>query len=123
MSDHVAGVPDPPKDLLGRPARGAHMADIQHVGSTAVPGLAGKPVIDIMIWVRSLTDADANRIEPTGGLGYECVKKFEKDTPLRRYFRKDDSELGNLRPFANSRCDATRPSCEQWLSWAFWRAV
>jgi GrpB-like predicted nucleotidyltransferase (UPF0157 family) len=32
-------------------------ASIEHIGSTAVPGLAAKPVIDIMAPVRSLDDA------------------------------------------------------------------
>lgn len=32
---------------------------VEHVGSTAVPGLPAKPVIDLMAPVRSLTDAEA----------------------------------------------------------------
>ena len=31
--------------------------DLEHIGSTAVPGLAGKPVIDLMAAVRDLADA------------------------------------------------------------------
>ena len=30
---------------------------IEHMGSTAVPGLASKPIIDLLVLVRSLTDA------------------------------------------------------------------
>ncbi|WP_315789914.1 GrpB family protein [Fischerella sp. JS2] len=33
------------------------VVEIEHIGSTAIPGLAAKPVIDIMVGVRSLEDA------------------------------------------------------------------
>lgn len=45
-------------DVIGR-----RIAAIEHVGSTAVPELAAKPIIDIMIAVRRLADAD-KCIEP-----------------------------------------------------------
>jgi GrpB-like predicted nucleotidyltransferase (UPF0157 family) len=35
------------------PDLNAHMLDIQHIGSTAVPGLAAKPILDIGIAVES----------------------------------------------------------------------
>jgi GrpB-like predicted nucleotidyltransferase (UPF0157 family) len=44
-------------------------ADVEHVGSTAVPGLAAKPVIDIDVVVRSPDDVPA-AIERLGALGY-----------------------------------------------------
>lgn len=68
---------------------------IEHVGSTAVPGLAAKPIIDIMPGLRSLDDAPA-LIAPLAGIGYEYVPEFEgpnrfddEGMPFRRYFRKD----------------------------------
>jgi GrpB-like predicted nucleotidyltransferase (UPF0157 family) len=42
---------------------------IEHVGSTAVPGLAAKPVIDIMAGVQSL-DASRPAIDAAAELGY-----------------------------------------------------
>jgi GrpB-like predicted nucleotidyltransferase (UPF0157 family) len=42
---------------------------IHHVGSTAVPGLAAKPIIDIVAGVRDLEDARAS-FEPLTALGY-----------------------------------------------------
>ena len=42
---------------------------IEHIGSTAVPGLPAKPVIDIMAAVESL-DASRDAIAAAGGLGY-----------------------------------------------------
>src|SRR5436190_16255962 len=42
---------------------------IHHVGSTAVPGLDAKPVIDILVGVDNLESSRAY-IEPLAGLGY-----------------------------------------------------
>ncbi|TET46545.1 GrpB family protein [candidate division TA06 bacterium] len=72
-------------------AIGSYVAEIQHIGSTAVPGLAGKPVIDVMVGVHPLSEADAVCIDAIIQLGYEYVSAFEKDTPFRRYFRKNNS--------------------------------
>jgi len=41
-----------------RPQLGAE-ADVSHIGSTAVPGLSAKNVIDLMLAVRTLDEADA----------------------------------------------------------------
>lgn len=68
-------------------AIGGHIVAIEHIGSTSVPGLGAKPVIDIMVAVQSLEDAGAC-IEPLQGLGYEYVPRFEDELPERRYFRK-----------------------------------
>jgi 2-phospho-L-lactate guanylyltransferase len=40
---------------------GAALVDVQHVGSTAVAGLAAKPIIDIAVSVRHLSDVDRFR--------------------------------------------------------------
>ena len=67
---------------------------IEHVGSTSVPGLAAKPIIDIMPGVRSLA-AFAPCIAQLEAIGYQYVPAFERDgpsgpgMPFRRYFRKD----------------------------------
>jgi GrpB-like predicted nucleotidyltransferase (UPF0157 family) len=60
---------------------------VEHIGSTAVPGLAAKPIIDIMPGVRSLDDAD-RCVEGMRRLGYEYVPEFEDALSDRRYFRK-----------------------------------
>lgn len=36
-----------------------HIVDIQHVGSTAVPGLAAKPITLLLIGLQTLEDATA----------------------------------------------------------------
>jgi GrpB-like predicted nucleotidyltransferase (UPF0157 family) len=67
---------------------------IEHVGSTAVPGLAAKPIIDMMPGLRSLDDAPPV-IEKLQTIGYAYVPEFEapngidEGMPFRRYLRKD----------------------------------
>ncbi len=68
-------------------AMGALLISVEHVGSTAVPGLAAKPIIDIMAGVRRLAYAD-RCIRPLEGLGYEYIPEYEEFIPARRYFRK-----------------------------------
>ena len=43
---------------------------VEHIGSTAVVGLGAKPVIDIMVGVNCLCDAQLC-MEPLGSIGYE----------------------------------------------------
>ena len=54
-------------------------ARVEHVGSTAVPGLAAKPVIDLLVGVRELSPAI--RLPDYEGFG-------EAGVPGRLYFRK-----------------------------------
>ncbi len=58
---------------------------IDHIGSTAVPGLDAKPVMDIQISVQSLIPADAFRA-PLEDLGY--VWRSENPDRTKRYFRE-----------------------------------
>jgi len=69
-------------------ALGENVVAVEHIGSTSIEGLAAKPIIDIMIAVRSLADADAHCIEPIVALGYEYCPQFEAMMPYRRYFRR-----------------------------------
>ena len=67
-------------------ALGAMARGIEHVGSTAVPGLAAKPIIDILVGV---DDDDLDRIiEPLRRIGYEYNPDWEISLPRRRYFRR-----------------------------------
>lgn len=66
-------------------ALGRLIAGIEHVGSTAVPGLGGKPVIDIMIGVARFEDGE-RCVGPLEGLAYEYLGEF--GIPGRLYFRK-----------------------------------
>lgn len=70
---------------------GAVFADvdavIEHIGSTAVPGLGAKPVIDVMVGVPALAVVE-ERIPALDAIDYEYVREYETQFPERRYFRK-----------------------------------
>jgi GrpB-like predicted nucleotidyltransferase (UPF0157 family) len=68
-------------------AIGPWVAAIEHIGSTSVPGLGAKPIIDIMAAVRSLDDA-MQCVEPLSALGYQYHPEFEDSLPERRYFNR-----------------------------------
>ena len=55
--------------LRVKEALGAIALRIDHIGSTAVPGLAGKPVIDLMVGVCAMEPA-ARYVVPLERLGY-----------------------------------------------------
>ena len=69
-----------------------HIADeLQHYGSTAIPGLSAKPIIDMMAPVASLHQADAlGRRLATAG-----YQKIDAGFFKRRFFRRipDDADL------------------------------
>jgi GrpB-like predicted nucleotidyltransferase (UPF0157 family) len=71
--------------ILG--AVGPHVAAIEHIGSTSIPGLAAKPIIDILVGLNDLADAGWC-IEPMERIGYEYVPEYEDQLPDRRYFRR-----------------------------------
>jgi GrpB-like predicted nucleotidyltransferase (UPF0157 family) len=60
-------------------------ACIEHMGSTSVPGLAAKPVIDMMVGAATLA-AIERHISDLEALSYEYVPEFEVVMPERRYF-------------------------------------
>jgi len=74
---------------LVRNALGDRAVAVEHIGTTAVPGLAGKPVIDLLVGLAApLTSADSRALKR---LGYRHLRArrdgrliFRKGTP-RRY--------------------------------------
>lgn len=60
---------------------------VEHIGSTSIPGLSAKPIIDIMIGVEDENQLN-NHINRIISMGYVYVKNYEKILPLRRYFFK-----------------------------------
>jgi putative glutamine amidotransferase len=69
-----------------RKTLGAVAVRIEHVGSTAVPGLAAKPVIDIQVSVERMVPRE-RFVAPLETLGYEFVAD-PTDTE-HEYFKKD----------------------------------
>lgn len=68
-------------------AIGHIIVGIEHIGSTAVPSLGAKPIIDILVAVNHLSDAE-QCITPLQSIGYEYVPEYEASIPERRYFHK-----------------------------------
>jgi GrpB-like predicted nucleotidyltransferase (UPF0157 family) len=62
------------------------VAAIEHGGSTAVPGLGGKPIIDMMVAVRDVFDEGQRCVAPLEALGYEHMG--EHGMPRRLFFAK-----------------------------------
>ncbi len=72
---------------LLRRVMGAQAVRIEHVGSTAVPGLAAKPVIDIQVSVRSLQTLEPFQA-PLAALGYRLISITEFFDPEYPWFAK-----------------------------------
>jgi GrpB-like predicted nucleotidyltransferase (UPF0157 family) len=73
---------------LGRELRGALGSvalRIDHIGSTSVPGLAAKPIIDIQVSVATFEPLAAFK-QPLEGLGY--VYRADNRERTKRYFRE-----------------------------------
>lgn len=97
MTDRVIIVPYNPQwpklfQQIGtalRLALGGAALRIDHIGSTSVPGLDAKPVIDIQISVLALEPVDSYRL-PLEGLGY--VFKVDNPDLSKRYFREEPGQ-------------------------------
>jgi len=68
---------------------GANFAAIHHIGSTSIPGIFAKPIIDILIEVENIQQVD-EQVTAMENLGYAAMGEF--GIPGRRYFRKDNTE-------------------------------
>jgi GrpB-like predicted nucleotidyltransferase (UPF0157 family) len=64
---------------------GYKVTAIEHIGSTSVPLLGAKPIIDILLGVNKLSDAD-DIIPGMAEIGFEYISKYEDVMPERRYF-------------------------------------
>jgi GrpB-like predicted nucleotidyltransferase (UPF0157 family) len=53
-----------------RAALGPRAREVEHIGSTSVPGLAAKPIIDILVTVDDIT-AEQDYLAPLLGAGYQ----------------------------------------------------
>ncbi|WP_423918995.1 GrpB family protein [Frigoribacterium sp. 2-23] len=89
--------------------------DVEHIGSTSVPGLAAKPIVDIVVAVPDIT-AEEDYLEPLLAAGYllrvrepghRLVRTAARDTHVHLYQRGDAavSEYLLLRDHLRSDAD------------------
>jgi len=71
-----------------REALGSCALVIEHMGSTAVPGLPSKPIIDLLVGTPSLEEAKQRCIEPMKTLGYVHKPEYVSWLPDELFFRK-----------------------------------
>jgi GrpB-like predicted nucleotidyltransferase (UPF0157 family) len=87
---------------------------LEHFGSTAIPGLPAKPIIDILVAVRSLAAAQGTFVEALRGLDYI----YWADNPKkdRMFFVKGMPPFGSKR---SHHVHVTEPQGEMWQRLAF----
>jgi len=90
-------------------AVGPCLLQVHHIGSTAIPGIRAKPVLDLMPVVARLAELDGRRPE-IEALGYEWWG--ELGLPGRRYCTKSDRRSGKrliqLHCYAEGSLEITR---------------
>src|SRR5580692_7133663 len=69
-------------------ALGENLLEIHHIGSTAIPGIYAKPVIDMLAVVGDIAAVDQRRAEMES-LGYVGMGEF--GIAGRRFFRRENS--------------------------------
>ena len=74
-----------------RSAIPATNAALEHIGSTAVPGLCAKPVIDVLLGLTSLNQVD-ERVSALAAIGFIYRPEYESQIPQRRYFVKPEGQ-------------------------------
>lgn len=89
-------------------ALGSFALAVEHVGSTAVPGLPSKPIIDLLIGVPSLEQAKQRCIEPIEALGYYYIPEYASWLPGELFFRK-----GPPGPWSH-HLHLMEPFCPRW---------
>src|ERR1700733_3390551 len=70
------------------PAFGKNLLEMHHIGSTAIPGIYAKPIIDMLPVVADIAAVD-QCISQMKSLGYES--RGEYGIPGRRFFYRNDS--------------------------------
>lgn len=87
-------------------ALGGMVECIEHIGSTSVPGLSAKPIIDLLVTVPHLGPVDPY-VEPLGSLGYSYFPILGN---AQRYtFGKGDPHTHHLHIVQQGSEDHMRP--------------
>ena len=66
---------------------GTNCIDVHHIGSTSIPNLDAKPIIDMIPVVRNIKEVDQSN-DKMKALGYEA--RGEYGIPFRRFFQKGE---------------------------------
>lgn len=77
-------------------ALGVNCIAVHHVGSTSVPGLTAKPILDMVVVVKNQTQA----IQPLEALGLKC--KGEYNIPMRLYFNRSEEIATNIHVYEDN---------------------
>lgn len=90
-----------------RGAIGDTLVVIHHIGSTSIPGIKAKPVIDLLPIVADLAVLDGREANVTA-LGYEWLGEF--GLPGRRFVRmnRDGKRVFNVHCYEQSNPEITR---------------
>ncbi len=68
---------------------GDKLLGVEHIGSTSVPGLPAKPIVDIMVLIANHADADAFiPVLEANGYAFDAAVHAMSQTPERHFFRK-----------------------------------
>ncbi len=92
-------------------ALGENVVLIHHMGSTAIPNIYAKPVIDLLVEVNDITQVDEHSSEMEA-VGYEAMGEF--GIPGRRFFRKDNK--AGVRTHHVHAFEAASPEIERHLA-------
>lgn len=86
------------------------LIEIHHIGSTAIPGMMAKPIIDILPVVKNIQDVD-HLTSSLEALGYEAKGEF--GIPGRRFFTKkiNNKRAYNVHIFEKGHADIERHLC------------
>ena len=97
-----------------RAVLGDRVVEIEHTGSTSVPGLAAKPVIDITMTVADATD-EPDYVPDLEAAGYRlAIREAEPDWYEHRVFKGPDTNI-NLHVFS-----AGSPELERMVGFRDW---
>jgi GrpB-like predicted nucleotidyltransferase (UPF0157 family) len=88
-----------------RRALGPRVVRVEHVGSTAVPGLAAKPVIDIVLTVADSSD-EAGYLPDLEAAGY--VLQFREPDWYEHRFLSDHDADGQVHVFTDGSSEVDR---------------
>jgi GrpB-like predicted nucleotidyltransferase (UPF0157 family) len=89
-------------------ALGENVLAVHHIGSTAIPNIYAKPVVDLLVEVGDIAEVDG-RSSAMESLGYEVMGEY--GIPGRRYFRKVNQEgirTHNIHAFETGSAEVER---------------